>query len=98
MPQTSGFAVPSRGMKHLPILLLLAVAAGSAQSGEPVRAQITIRADQPQATINRNIYGHFAEHLGRLIYDGIWVGEGSSIPNPRGIRSDVVAALKQLQI
>ena len=45
-------------------------------------------------TINRNIYGHFAEHLGRCIYEGIWVGEDSPIPNTRGIRNDVVAALQ----
>src|SRR5689334_12350302 len=62
------------------------------------RTEITIRADQPGATINRNIYGHFAEHLGRLIYDGLWVGEDSAIPNTRGIRSDIVAALKNLNI
>jgi alpha-L-arabinofuranosidase len=69
-----------------------------AQNAEPVRAELTIRADQPKSTINRNIYGHFAEHLGRLIYDGIWVGEDSAIPNTRGIRNDVVAALKNLNI
>lgn len=50
------------------------------------------------ATISRNIYGHFSEHLGRCIYEGIWVGEGSPIPNTRGIRNDVVAALKQIKI
>lgn len=50
-------------------------------------------------TINRNIYGHFAEHLGRCIYDGIYVGEGNKkIKNDKGIRTDVVAALKQLNI
>jgi alpha-N-arabinofuranosidase len=69
-----------------------------AQSTEPFTAELTVRADQPKGTINRNIYGHFAEHLGRLIYDGIWVGEGSNIPNTRGIRNDVVAALKHLNI
>ncbi|HZB46261.1 MAG TPA: alpha-N-arabinofuranosidase [Pyrinomonadaceae bacterium] len=70
----------------------------SAQSAEAFGAELTIRADQPQGTINRNIYGHFAEHLGRLVYDGLWVGEGSPIPNTRGIRNDVVAALKNLSI
>jgi alpha-N-arabinofuranosidase len=69
-----------------------------AQNAEPFKAELTIRADQPQGTINRNIYGHFAEHLGRGIYDGIWVGENSPIPNTRGIRNDVVAALKKLSI
>jgi alpha-N-arabinofuranosidase len=48
--------------------------------------------------IDRNIYGHFAEHLGRCIYEGIWVGEDSPIPNIRGIRKDVVAALKAIKI
>src|SRR5690606_38591436 len=48
------------------------------------------------ATINPNIYGHFAEHLGACIYDGIWVGEDSSIPNTRGIRNDVITAMKKI--
>lgn len=54
--------------------------------------------DQPKWKINKNIYGHFSEHLGRCIYEGIWVGEDSEIPNTNGIRKDVVAALKQIQI
>ncbi len=84
--------------------LLMAVLIGtpapraSAQNAEPFKAELVIRADQPKGTINRNIYGHFAEHLGRGIYDGLWVGENSSIPNTRGIRNDVVAALKKLNI
>jgi alpha-L-arabinofuranosidase len=69
-----------------------------AQTAEPIKAELTIRADQPKGMINREIYGHFAEHLGRCIYDGIWVGEKSSIPNTRGIRSDIITALKNLNI
>lgn len=61
-------------------------------------ARVVIHADEPVAFINPNIYGHFAEHLGSLVYDGLWVGPGSSIPNKNGIRLDVVNALKQLQI
>ncbi|GAB4456157.1 MAG: alpha-L-arabinofuranosidase AbfB [Armatimonadaceae bacterium] len=61
-------------------------------------ATLAVRADRPGPVINPNIYGHFAEHLGRCIYEGIWVGEDSPIPNVRGIRQDVVAALKNLQI
>jgi alpha-L-arabinofuranosidase len=57
---------------------------------------LTINADQGAHIINRNIYGHFAEHLGRGIYEGLWVGEDSPIPNTRGLRNDVVAALKAL--
>jgi alpha-N-arabinofuranosidase len=61
-------------------------------------ARLTIRADQPGPKIDRNIYGHFAEHLGRCVYEGFWVGEDSPIPNTRGIRKDVVEALKKLRI
>ena len=74
----------------------LAIAADSGAVGS-VRARIVIQADQGKETINRNIYGHFSEHLGHCIYEGIWVGEDSSIPNTRGIRNDVVAALKKIR-
>jgi len=60
--------------------------------------QILIKTGEANDTISRFIYGHFAEHLGRCIYDGIWVGEDSPIPNTRGIRNDVVDALKEIQI
>jgi alpha-N-arabinofuranosidase len=60
--------------------------------------QIIINADIGRATISRHIYGHFAEHLGRCIYGGLWVGKDSSIPNTRGIRNDVVEALRAVQI
>lgn len=48
--------------------------------------------------ISKYIYGHFAEHLGRCIYDGMWVGKDSKVPNSNGIRLDVVEALKNLNI
>lgn len=48
--------------------------------------------------INKNIYGHFSEHLGRCIYEGLYVGENSAIPNEKGIRTDVVEALKKIQV
>jgi alpha-L-arabinofuranosidase len=59
---------------------------------------IIVNADIGKATISRHIYGHFAEHLGRCIYGGFWVGEESHIPNTRGIRDDVVAALRAINI
>lgn len=49
-------------------------------------------------TISKYIYGHFAEHLGRCIYEGLYVGEESSIPNVNGMRIDVVEALKNIDI
>ena len=85
-------------MRLIACAVLAAAVTVFAESPQVPRTEITIRADQPGATINRNIYGHFAEHLGRLIYDGLWVGEGSPIPNTRGIRNDVVAALKNLNL
>lgn len=48
--------------------------------------------------ISKYIYGHFAEHLGRCIYGGIYVGEDSEIPNVNGMRQDVVEALKNIKI
>ncbi len=58
---------------------------------------VTIHADQKIGTINPNIYGHFAEHLGHCIEGGIWVGPDSEIENVRGIRTDVVQALKKIK-
>ena len=61
--------------------------------------QIVINADLGKDTINRNIYGHFAEHLGRCIYGGFYVGENNTkIPNKDGIRLDIIAALKKMKI
>src|SRR5262245_31197835 len=87
----------------LAVLALFSLPA-AAQGGQasapaaPVEATLSVKAGEPSVKINKNIYGHFAEHLGRLIYEGIWVGEDSKIPNTRGIRNDVVAALKQLKV
>lgn len=65
---------------------------------QPVAVSVTIHADQPGAKISRNLYGQFAEHLGHGIYEGVWVGEDSAIPNTHGYRNDVVAALKALHV
>ncbi|GLO65434.1 alpha-N-arabinofuranosidase [Oceanobacillus sp. E9] len=60
--------------------------------------KLIVNTDITEGKINKNIYGHFAEHLGRGIYEGLWVGEDSSIPNIKGIRKDVLDALKKLNI
>jgi len=62
------------------------------------KAELTVDPSKPGPKIDRNLFGQFAEHLGHGIYDGIWVGPESSIPNTRGIRNDVVAALKAIQV
>lgn len=59
---------------------------------------VVLQPDKAAVTINREIYGQFAEHLGHCIYGGIWVGENSSIPNTRGLRNDVLRALKDMKI
>ena len=61
-------------------------------------SRLVVTLDIAGPTISRHVYGHFAEHLGRCIYGGFWVGEDSEIPNTRGIRNDVVAALRELRI
>ncbi|MEC0238573.1 alpha-N-arabinofuranosidase [Paenibacillus dokdonensis] len=57
-----------------------------------------INTQQTHGTISRYLYGQFAEHLGRCIYEGIWVGADSPIPNTEGYRSDVLKALQNLNI
>ncbi|MFF2486904.1 alpha-N-arabinofuranosidase [Microbacterium sp. NPDC058062] len=63
-----------------------------------LRARAVVDLDVPGPVISRHLYGHFAEHLGRCIYGGFYVGEDSSIPHERGIRLDVVEALKGIGI
>ncbi|RZS90023.1 alpha-N-arabinofuranosidase [Motilibacter rhizosphaerae] len=64
----------------------------------PAAARIIVNADIPGPTISRHVYGHFAEHLGRCIYGGFWVGEDAETPHVGGIRKDVVDALRELAI
>jgi alpha-N-arabinofuranosidase len=60
---------------------------------------LTVRADAPIGTISPRLYGHFAEHLGRCCYDGLWVGtQRSDLPTYGGFRRDVVDALKALPV
>ena len=61
-------------------------------------ATVAIAGDRPGPTYDRRIFTQFAEHLGNGIYGGLWVGPGSSIPNTRGFRNDVVAALRRLGV
>ena len=76
--------------------LYLALVLSLALQAQPV--QLTIDTTKSGAKIDRNIFGQFAEHLGHGVYEGIWVGPDSKIPNTRGIRNDVVAALRALKV
>lgn len=60
--------------------------------------KMVINPNRKLSRINRQIYGHFSEHLGRCIYEGIYVGKNSPIENVNGMRSDVVEALKEIRV
>jgi alpha-L-arabinofuranosidase len=84
-----------RAMSSTVGLLVLTLAAPGTAAD---KVHLTIDPSKSGAKIDRNIFGQFAEHLGSGIYEGIWVGPDSPIPNTRGIRNDVVAALRALKV
>ena len=83
-----------RFVPRISLLLLVSIVALAAAE----TAHLSIDASKAGAKINRNVFGQFAENLGHGLYEGIWVGPGSPIPNTRGIRNDIVAALRALQV
>jgi len=91
-------ARPAAAARLRPIGLLVLVAALAAPAVAADTATLSVDATKPGAKIDRNIFGQFAEHLGHGIYEGIWVGPDSAIPNTRGIRDDVVKALRALRV
>jgi alpha-L-arabinofuranosidase len=62
-----------------------------------IEAEITVKPGEKSGRIRPELYGHFAEHLGRCVYEGLWTGEDSEIPNENGIRTDTVAALARIR-
>ena len=95
-----------RTIRRVVAFVLLAGCASTSTSSYSTKQEVprpsvnklVVHADKGKEKISRNIYGHFSEHLGRCIYGGFWVGEDSTIPNTRGIRNDVVEALKHIRI
>ena len=85
-------------MNHIKrsVLALCMLASGGAFAADAVSVSIDVA--KPGAVINKDIYGQFAEHLGTGIYEGIWVGPKSKIPNTKGWRNDVVGALKAMHV
>lgn len=67
------------------------------RSVQGAEARIEVLVNEPIGTINPNIYSHFVEHLGGVVYDGIWVGENSKIPNIGGIRRELVEQMKRIK-
>jgi len=77
----------------------IAIASTGAKGfAESVDAQIEILLDEPTGIISPNLYGQFTEHIGGVIYDGVWVGGGSKIPNRFGIRSELIDRLKEIRV
>jgi alpha-N-arabinofuranosidase len=77
---------------------LAAVGFAVASAWANAAVTVTVDATKPGPVINKNVYGQFAEHLGTGIYEGLWVGPKSKIPNTKGWRNDVVGALKELKV
>ena len=89
-------AVPGQAQTAQPAAPAPVAAAPAPVAAAP--GPLTVQADKPGPVINRDIFGQFAEHLGTGIYGGVWVGKDSPIPNTRGIRNDVVGALKAIKV
>lgn len=79
------------------VVAAVAALAGAEAPAGTLQASATLNVDQSGPRISKYVYSQFSEHLGGGIYDGIWVGKDSAIPNVRGIRSDVVAALRAIK-
>jgi len=82
-------------MRKILLLILLSLGLFTAKAQVNV---LDIDVSGGKYQINKNIYGQFAEHLGRCIYDGIWVGKNSPIPNVNGYRKDLLEALQALKV
>jgi alpha-N-arabinofuranosidase len=78
--------------------LILLVISANAPLASAQKVELSVDVSKTGVKIDRNIFGQFAEHLGHGIYDGIWVGPDSTIPNTRGIRNDVVGALRAIRV
>ena len=78
-------------------LLISRVASFSAPASSGIDSRIEVLLDEPLGTISPNLYGHFAEHLGGVIYDGIWVGPNSTVPNVNGIRKELVDQMRKIR-
>jgi len=96
-----------RGMRRREFLRHGALAAGAVACGAYLSkaaagaasadSRIDILLDEPLGTISPNIYGHFTEHLGGVIYDGLWVGENSPVANLQGVRKRLVEEMRKIK-
>lgn len=80
------------------VLFICFVGPIQSQLAQSEMTDIKIQIDKNAPIISKHVYGHFAEHLGRCIYGGLYVGDSSAIPNTAGVRDDIIKALKELKI
>ena len=78
-------------------LLAARAGVGFARSARAADSRVEVLVGEKIGTSHRDIYGHFVEHLGGVVYDGIWVGEDSSVPNVGGIRTALVDPMKRIK-
>jgi alpha-N-arabinofuranosidase len=83
-------------MRKLFLFFMMGMAALYSNAQNAVR--VAVNGASPSITISKHIYGHFAEHLGRCIYDGIWVSDTLKVPQKDRYRLDVVDALKKIKV
>src|SRR6266567_1147525 len=74
-----------------------AVAFLAPRGAQGAEAKIDVLVNEPLGTISPNLYSHFVEHLGGVVYDGIWVGENSKIPNVGGIRRELIEHMRRIK-
>jgi len=98
MKNFTSFKSTNNALTSVFILLYFLIVSAPQVISQNKTSKLIINADLGENTISRHIYGHFSEHLGHCIYGGYWVGEDSDIPNTRGIRDDIVEALRATNI
>jgi len=85
-------------MKKINSVFFFLIFIASLSFAQVEKTKVALDLSDPKFIIDKNIYGHFSEHLGNCIYGGLWVGKNSKIPNTNGIRNDVASALKKIKV
>ncbi|SNC61221.1 alpha-N-arabinofuranosidase [Hymenobacter gelipurpurascens] len=89
-------ATKKTALRHAALTIGLGL--GLAYGAAAQTVQMTVQPGDPKVQVSKHIYGHFAEHLGRCIYDGFWVDEKLNVPKQGRIRMDIVEALRKIKV
>jgi alpha-L-arabinofuranosidase len=88
----------SNGALGAAALLLARPAKWASSASGAADSRVEVLPDEVLGTISPNVYGHFIEHLGGVIYDGVWVGENSRVENIAGIRKDLIEEMRKIKV